>query len=211
MAQTNQTGFQLNSFVDTQTKRSYFTILATLVLLIVLVLLIYPAIQHITKVNKEIEDARLVKASLEEKISNLETARINLEEVKGDLALLDLALPLGSDLTPYIQKIESLASKYKLDINALQFTNVPLSKPIPADNLHTKSLSYNVTFEGSFTNFQKFVAALESYIRITDLKDISLNKAEKNVLEQLSITTYYIGLELKETTTTTVGSGGSSE
>jgi len=211
MAQTNQAGFQLNSFVDTQTKRSYFTILATLILLIVLVLLIYPAIQHITKVNKEIEDARLVKASLEEKISNLETAKINLEEVREDLALLDLALPLGSDLTPYIQKVESLAKKYKLEISALQFTNVPLSIPAPADNLHTRSLDYNVTFEGSFTNFRKLVAALEDYIRISDLKDIRLSKVEKNVLEQLSITTYYIGLELKETTTTTTGSRGSNE
>ena len=51
--------------------RGYFSVVATLVLLIVLLILIFPAVKHITKVSREVSDARKVKAALENKIIDL--------------------------------------------------------------------------------------------------------------------------------------------
>lgn len=205
MAQLPQTKWNLTRFVDTGRKKSYFAIIATLLLLIVLVLLIYPAIQHITRINKEISDARQVKASLEDKLENLEQARINLEEVEEDLAFLDLALPVGSDVIPYLQKIESFAENYDLSVEAVQFTNVPLSKPDLNQNVNTKQLTYNITFEGDFEDFKKLLSNLENYIRTSEVETVSSVKdeeeEEEKVFETLGVTTYYIGLERQETTT----------
>ena len=69
--------------------KDYFSILASLALLILLILVIYPAIKHIAEINKEISDARVIKAGLEAKLDALAQARTNYDEVKNDLAHLN--------------------------------------------------------------------------------------------------------------------------
>ena len=101
MADYKQVLKQYGQIGENPQARGYFGILATLALLIVLLLLIFPAIRHVTQINKEITDAREVVAKLETKLADLEQARINLEGVKADLPLLDEALPVGSDMPKY--------------------------------------------------------------------------------------------------------------
>lgn len=206
MATTKLTTKKLSAFGASETVKSYFSILLTLGLLIVLVLLIYPAIQHITKINREISDAKVVKTKLETKLGDLNTARINLEAIESDLPTLDLALPLGSDLASYLIKIESFAKKRKLSIEALQFSDVPLSKPDVTGNINTKQFTYTLTLGGKFTDFQKFLSDLENYIRTSDVNTVNLSKEKEGgksgsskdqVLESLDVTAYYIGIDFK--------------
>lgn len=208
MAVTNLTAKKIGELGTSETAKSYFSVLATLVLLIVLVLLIYPAIGHITKINKEISDAKVVKSKLETKLEDLNSARINLEAVEADLPTLDLALPLGSDLATYLIKIEAFANKRKLSIEALQFSDVPLSKPSVTSNISTKTFSYTITLGGNFTDFQKFLSDLENYIRTSDVKTVNLTKDvvdsksssgsdKETVLESLDVTAYYIGIDFE--------------
>ena len=176
--------------------KNYFTILATIILLIVLIVLIYPAIQHITKLNKEISDARIVKKSLETKVANLKIAEANLEEVKADLPILDLALPIGSDFTPYLRKVEGMAKKSKLKITATQFTDVALSKPKSKENLQSKKMAYTITLEGNFPRFRQFLTALEKFIRTSDVSTISISKDDEgHLLHTLNVTGYYFGIK----------------
>lgn len=220
MAVTNLTPKKISKFGTSETAKSYFSILATLVLLIVLVSLIYPAIGHITKINKEISDAKVVKSKLETKLGDLNLARTNLEAVEANLPTLDLALPLGSDLSAYLIKIEAFANKRKLSIEAMQFSDVPLSKPSVTSNISTKAFSYTITLGGNFTNFQKFLSDLENYIRTSDVKTVNLTKdvvnsksssgsGKETVLESLDVTAYYIGIDFKpgvsKTSTDTTG------
>jgi Tfp pilus assembly protein PilO len=187
---------------------SYFSTLATIILLIVLLLLVFPAIRHITTVNKEISDARLVKAALEKKVEDLQEARGNLANAKADLPILDLALPIGSDVATYLKGIEGLAGKYNLKITAVQFSNVPLSKPNPKDSLKPKELPYSLTLQGNFLDFQKFLTDLENYIRTSEVSLISIGREQDGTLkETLNITTYYSGVEFlptKESSETSV-------
>ena len=176
--------------------KGYFGAVATLALLIILLILIYPAFKHVTKLNKELSDARIVKASLETKLTNLEVAKNNLEEVKEDLSVLDLALPVGSDVAPYLKKIESLAAKNQLGITAVQFSDVPLSKPNQDKSLKTKHLDYTITVKGGFTNFVAFLADLEKFIRTSDVATASLAKSQDgNLSESLNVTSHYIGID----------------
>jgi len=208
MAITNLMAKKIGGFGTNDTAKNYFSVLATLVLLIVLVLLIYPAIQHVTKINKEISDAKVIKSKLETKIGDLSMARINLEAVETSLPTLDLALPLGSDLATYLIKIESFANKRKLSIEAMQFSDIPLSKPSVTSDINTKTFSYTITLGGDFTDFQKFLSDLENYIRTSDVNSVSLSKVKTSgkkdgevkdgeVLEAINVTGYYIGIDFE--------------
>lgn len=183
-----------NFDADSPTK-SYFGILATLVLLIVLLLMIFPAIKHITAINKEIADARIVKTKLENKLVAIDLAKQNLESASSDLPLLNLALPVGSDLPNYLKRIEKLAKSNKLTVSTVGFTDVPLSVPsIQDDNLKTKKIVYTIGFEGSFTNFNKFLGKLEQLIRISDVDIVKIEKKEDEPLkESLEVTSYFFG------------------
>ena len=204
-------GEQYSKLEGSERAKSYFSIIATLVLLIVLLLLIYPAIKHITAVNKEISDARVVKASLENKLEALRTAKENLNEVSSDLPVLDLALPVGPDLTTYLKKIEGLSSASKLKIVALQFSNVSLSKPKLNESMKIKKLPYSLTLEGAFPDFQKFLIDLESYVRTSDVSVINITKGQDNSLrETLNVNSYYFGTEPIPTGTATGGNSTSS-
>ena len=189
-------GEQYSKLEGSERAKSYFSIVATLVLLIILLLLIFPAIKHITAVNKEISDARSVKASLENKLEALRQANENLNEVESDLPILDLALPVGPDLTTYLKKIEGLAGTTNLKIVAIQFSNVALSKPKLKEAMKPKKLPYSLTLEGAFPDFQKFLIDLESYIRTSDVSVVSLTKGQEGSLKgTLNVTIYYLGTE----------------
>lgn len=196
MPSVKQEGRQFKLLELSGSAKSYLGVVATLILLIILILLIYPAIQHITKINREISDARIVKATLETKLANLDIARTNLEEVREDLFVLDLALPIGSDLTTYLKDLEKMAANSKLKISAVQFSDVPLSKPSIDISTQTKQIDYTITFEGSFPNFRKFLAKLESFIRTSDVNNISIIKDQEEPLTHtLGVSSYYLGRE----------------
>jgi len=198
MADFRQTLKQYEKIGENPEARGYFGVLATLVLLIVLLLLIFPAVRHIVQINKEITDAREVKVKLENKLENLEQAKANLEAVKADLPLLDLALPVGSDMPKHLVRIDEIAKKYDLEIFTVQFTQVPLSKPsIQASELSTKDFEYSITLQESFTNFKKFLKDFENLIRISDVTTIAVEKEEETPLRlTVGASTYFLGSRL---------------
>jgi Tfp pilus assembly protein PilO len=201
---------QYNKINVVEKGKNYFEIIATLALLIVLLLLIFPAIKHITGVYKEISDAKKVKIALEEKIIALSVAQDNLKAIENDRPLLELALPTGSDLGTYLKKVEELASKYNLKITAIQFSNVPLAKPTQKESLKVKGLSYNLTLQGGFPDFQKFLVDLENYIRTSDVTSLSISKDQSGGLKEgLSVTSYYFGVDFLPSTKKTSGAAGS--
>jgi Tfp pilus assembly protein PilO len=199
--------------------KDYFGILASLALLIVLILIIYPAVKHVVEINKEISDARVIKAGLEAKLDALSQARTNYDEVKNDLGVLDLALPVGSSLPPYLKSVEDLSSKSGLKISNAQFNNVPLTKVAKTTaSLQTTKISYKLTLDGGFLNFEQFSVFLEHFIRVSDITSLDIEKAQATngqsspsgtLTESLGIDTYFLGPPA--TTTTTGTSGGNTQ
>src|SRR3989304_3267440 len=157
-------------------QKSYLSIALTLGLLIILILLIFPAVNHVLKLNKEISDGRIVEQKLEDKIASLEKAQISYNQAKDRLKILDEALPTGSAIERYVKQIETLVSKNKLTLAGVQFSDVPLSLPTNKDKLGLRELDYVATVEGKFTNFNKFLTAFEGLIRTTDVSSISMSE-----------------------------------
>lgn len=192
-----QTLANYNKITADPKKKNYFDGAATLALLIVLIVMIYPAIQHIASVNKEIELNKVIDKKLTDKIEALGQAEINLDKVRADLGLLELALPTGSDIKNYIKTpLEVLASKHNVAIKSMQFSDVPLSNPSEDATLSVRNIDFSISLIGNFTNLNSFTNDIENYIRVTSVRQIDIKGDAGQQTLTLQATTNYLGTPL---------------
>jgi Tfp pilus assembly protein PilO len=182
------------------TQKNYLNIGLTLGLLILLIGLVFPALNHILKLNKEISEGKNIEAKLQDKVTALQEAETNYTESKDRLKILDDALPTGSSVDTYFKQIERFAGKNNSTIAAAQFTDIPLSKPANKTNLKVRQFDYTLTLEGKFTNLVKFLTDFEQLVRTTDFTLISVNKDESKVSASIKATGYYLGEQAVKTT-----------
>ncbi|MEX0617294.1 MAG: type 4a pilus biogenesis protein PilO [Candidatus Woykebacteria bacterium] len=177
----------------TPVQKSYLSIGLTLGLLIILVVMIFPAVNHILKLNKEISDGKVVEQKLKDKIVALEEAESNYNNIKDRLSIVDQALPTGSAIEDYIKQIENAANANQLNMAGIQFSAVPLSLPENKQNLTIKQIDYSATFEGKFANIQKFLTQLETLIRTTEVSTAVLGGDQSQVSVGIQASAYYLG------------------
>lgn len=205
----DQTLRNYNKLTADPKKKNYFEISATLILLILLVIMIYPAIQHVAAVNKEIETNKIVEKELADKITNLRQAQVNLDQVKYDLPLLEKALPTGSDIKDYIKTpIETLAAKNSVTLKSIQFSDVPLSIPTNQADLTVRNIDFSITLAGNFTNLVSFLKDAENFIRITSVRSLDIKGSGSQQTMTLQATTNYLGVPV--TVVPNQASGGTS-
>src|SRR3990167_107192 len=190
---TDQVYEKYNSYTSLQ--KSYFNIILTLGLLILLIILIYPAIGHILTLQKETKDGRIILKSLQEKIASLDQAEKNFNDLKDELAILDQALPYGSGLKDYIKRpLEALASENQMSINSLQFNEVPLSPPKTDEAVKARSLSFTFVVSGNFVDFNKFLTNIELFIRTTQIDSVQIASNQNGrITANVKATTHYLG------------------
>ncbi len=186
-----QAATQYNSATPVQ--KSYLSVALTLGLLILLILLVFPAVNHILKLNKEIAKGRGVDTKLQEKIIALEKAEENYENLQGRLEIADDALPTGSAVDKYLKQIETAAKRNKTTLASIQFADVLVSLPKNKGNLSVRQVDYTITVEGKFTSIEKFVEEMEKLIRTTNFTQISINEDESKLAASLQATVYYLG------------------
>ena len=184
---------QYNQATADPKKKNYFEITLTLVLLIILLVMIYPAVTHILNLNKEIQAGRVVDKALGDKLIALSQAQNNLAEVEKDLPLLELALPIGSDVDKYVQKpIETLAAKDGLTIKSVQFNDIPVSKPATED-VRLRDMQFTMNLTGAFPNLLAFVKDLENFVRVTSVESLQLKTSGAELTITIKGTTNFLG------------------
>ena len=182
-----------NQAITDPKRKNYFEITLTLVLLIVLLVMIYPAVTHILTLNKEIQAGKVVEGALEEKLLALEQAKANLTQIEADLPLLELALPVGSDVDKYLQKpIESLSAKNGLNLKSIQFNDIPVSKPTSED-VRQREMAFTATLSGNFASLLTFITDLENFVRVTNVDTLQLKATGAELSITVSGTTGYLG------------------
>ena len=174
-------------------KKSYLTIGLTLGLLILLLALIFPAVNHILKLNKEIADGKRVEQQLQEKIDNLIKAESNYTESKDRLAVLDDALPTGSSVDTHLKQLEQLSARNNSRLAGIQFSDVSLSIPTNKQNLSTRDIEYSVTVIGRFSNIISFVSDLEKIVRTVDITSLSVSEDGTTLSAAIKAVTHYLG------------------
>ena len=179
-------------------QKNYFDIAATLILLMVLIVMIYPAINHILQLNQEIQAGQQVQNALEQKLKDLNQAQNNLAAVTTDLPLAQIALPVGADFKDYLQKpVEKLASSHNLTISSLQFSSVPISDPTSDSDLSVRELNYSLVLTGNYLDFTSFLTDMESFIRTSAIQKLDIKAlGSGNTTVSLQIQTHYLGLPL---------------
>lgn len=202
---------------STPQQKSVVSVGLTLGLLILLILLVFPAVNHVLKLNREISDGKLVEQKLQDKIDALNKAKFNLESVKDRLGVVNQSLPTGSAVDDYLKELESAAKKSNLSIEGVQFTDVPLSLPDKSQGLSVRQIDYTITLKGKFSNLQQFISNIEGAIRTTDTLSISFDDEDSSVTVTIKASVSYLGKKIKvnvrtntsNTTTNNTSTGGS--
>ena len=184
----------LGSYNNSSPKRkNYLSLGLTLGLLIILIALIFPAVNHILKLNREIADARKVEEQLQEKILALDEAEKNYAESKDRLTITDDALPTGSGVDSHLIQLERLTVKNKIKLAGLQFSDTPLSIPTNTGNLTVKQIEYTITVVGKFSNINGFVSDLEKIVRTVDITSLAISEDDNILSATINSTTHYLG------------------
>ena len=194
-----QAAIQYNKVSPVQ--KSYLSVVLTLGLLIILILLVFPAVNHILKLNNEIAKGRDLENKLQAKIIALDEAEVNYENLKDRLEIADDALPTGSAVDRYLRQIENAAKQNNTTLSSIQFADVPVSLPKNEENLSVRQVDYTITIEGEFTNIQRFIEEMEKLIRTTNFTQISINEDGSKLAASLQATVYYLGDTIATTPT----------
>lgn len=178
---------------STPKQKNYLSLGLTIGLLIILLALIFPAVNHILKINKEIADGEKVERKLHEKIIALDKAEENFSTSKDRLVIVEEALPTGSAVDTHLRQIERLAAKSNATLSGIQFSDVPLSLPTIRQNLAVKQVEYSLTVSGRFANISKFISDLENTVRTVDIATISISEDGTILTASLNVITNYLG------------------
>ncbi len=171
------------TYTSDPSKKDYFSLAATLVLLIVLLFMVYPAAIHVSTLNKEVSDGNILLKTLNTKISDLQTAETNYNQIKDNLDLLNTALPLGSDVKTYVKNpLEAIALKNNLTFKSLQFSDVPVSNPAPGITLSLREFTYTSSLLGDLNSIEGFIKDMETYTRLTKLKRVEISQNDSATL-----------------------------
>ena len=178
---------------STPKQKNYLSLGLTIGLLIILLALIFPAVNHILKINKEIADGEKVERKLYEKIIALDKAEENFNTSKDRLVIVSEALPTGSDVDTHLRQVERLAAKSNATLSGIQFSDVPLSLPTIRQNLAVKQVEYSITVSGGFANISNFISDLENAVRTVDITTISISEDGTILTASLNVITNYLG------------------
>ncbi|OGZ95811.1 MAG: hypothetical protein A3I44_04940 [Candidatus Sungbacteria bacterium RIFCSPLOWO2_02_FULL_51_17] len=163
-----------------------FSILLGITTALALIFFVMPDFQSIP-----LESAKKVK--LEEILGKFDEIRLKKEAIVSsyaaisddDIKRLDSMLPEGPEIGELLVNLDLLVKKHRLQLTGIQFQKIEretTGRPRNAAEvalLAKKIVRYSklpitLNMIGSYENFRKFIVELESIIRITDVRNITL-------------------------------------
>ena len=163
--------------------------------------------QELRSSNERLEQ---LSAEFDELIKNRDTLVDLINSVsKNDLDRIDKALPKGSQAGEILVMLENLVGKNDLSLQSIglsagaeQFSKTavgpklgsvsPLAPQIQPESI--KDFPVDLSVAGSYESLKKFLAEIESNLRVTDAASLSfggMNKPEEKVNFSLRVKMYY--------------------
>jgi len=186
----------------------------TLILLIGTVILgwfyLRPEWKYFQELRSSNERLEQLSAEFDELIKNRDTLVDLINSVsKNDLDRIDKALPKGSQAGEILVMLENLVGKNDLSLQSIglsagaeQFSKTavgpklgsvsPLAPQIQPESI--KDFPVDLSVAGSYESLKKFLAEIESNLRVTDAASLSfggMNKPEEKVNFSLRVKMYY--------------------
>lgn len=175
----------LPAFKEERTQK-FTTLILTLISLSFFGLIaINPTISTIIKLNKELEDSRLVDAKLTEKINNLTSLQENYNRLQPDLPIILSAIPKNPEVPLFAAQVQAVAQASNINIDSLQTFEVGVSN-IPSARGFS-SFSFALVAEGSYNDISNFLTSLSTMQRIVGIDILSLTKKTGGNILQLTL------------------------
>jgi Tfp pilus assembly protein PilO len=156
--------------------------LSLFVMAIFIVLALRPTIVTILTLRKTITESRKVLQQLDTKVANLQTASVQLENIKNFLPILNTAIPnKGAMYSPITTSLENLAisSGTTLESESLGPTLLfsKILTPFNANkNQKVIELPFTLRVTGSYPNISTFLTKFLSMERIIKVESIGITK-----------------------------------
>jgi len=129
---------------------------------------IRPSLATISRLRQEVKEARAAEKILNQKINNLSQAQVNYQLARGDLNLIDQALPPEPAVPAILEKLALAAGRNNVTLNKTDFVK------IAAGDL-AQTLTFTVAAAGAFPDARGFIRELENGVRQTDIHRIKMN------------------------------------
>ncbi|MDZ7587450.1 MAG: type 4a pilus biogenesis protein PilO, partial [Patescibacteria group bacterium] len=134
---------------------------------------ILPTVKNIVSLNKEIKDQQEIINKLGKKISNLETAEINYNQVINNLKSIDQLLPEKEEFERLAWQIQWLANQKGAEIVNGNFEKFNLTGQT---DQASSELEMQLTIKGSFQQIKAFLQSLTKIDRLIIIKEVNFNK-----------------------------------
>lgn len=171
--------------------QNYLTIILTIGASIFFFLFaINPTISTISKLQKEIEDNKLLDQKMSQKINNLSSLTTSYAEIEDDIPFLKDAVPQNPSTTDLIGQIQTLASQANLTIGVVEISPVNLTSLNPKIN----SFNLSITASGQFNDTSRFINDLISMQRaltITSTQITRSNGSDHSVIVNIKAVAYF--------------------
>lgn len=135
-------------------------------------------------------------------IANIDQLSANYERSKDDLDKLALAIPSDSQVPELLIQLGEIAKRNGLVVSDIKFA---VKGETPAEQLKNpskiKTLETNLTVEGAYPDFKKFLNDIEKNVRLTDVMSVSFSAGRKDeekssIIEfDLVLNNYYLAAQ----------------
>jgi Tfp pilus assembly protein PilO len=157
------------SYFGTPARKSYLSLGITLLTLILLILMIYPAIFYVLDVNSQLRNNREIDRLLSEKITQLNSAKQSLETLSSSLVEIDEALPNNAEVADYLKSMEAELAGTQTVISNIQMDETQLVEGDTSQTPQVIPVSYTISIGGDFNNLRNSLDRLEKLGRFTDI------------------------------------------
>lgn len=181
-------GFFLNTldvYKSKPTLRVYLELILSLTTIIIFsAFAIKPTVLTIIELNNEIGNKENIIISLNQKIENLKSATLVLQNQSARLNLIDEAIPKSSNLDTLIIQLEKLAINHQVEILNIASTDLFLlgesNKKVKAGDLkdlpgEADELNLTISITGSYQNIFDFLKSIENLRRPIKIDTFIIN------------------------------------
>jgi Tfp pilus assembly protein PilO len=176
--------------------RKFITLVLTLITLGFFgIFAIGPTLSTISRLQKELEDNRLVDTQLKQKISNLSILQQKYADLQGSLPDVYAAVPKTPEAAEFMGQVEKIAQNNNVNVISMQTFQVEAVSSSKVVKRYS-NFNFNLSLEGNYDHVDSFLKELSNMQRVVSVNTMSIanvyDRQKGNIL-RLSIkgTTYF--------------------
>lgn len=138
---------------------------------------IRPNLSAVVSLRQEVRQLRELDTRYEANITKIVQLQTAIERSRGDVALLQEAVPPGPEVYKLVDDIKNGAARSNTTIQTLSVNDVPIKSPTATDSAQTYTVAIEI--DGSFDRAQEFIEELFRQRRLKTIRNLSMIKQDQ--------------------------------